>query len=114
VRYLLTAAILVLTANTYAAIPVEVGDITFLQIHKKPDSTTSASQRFIVKLSGTASENSCGNDQWTGYLDDDAGKAQYSALMSALVAGRAVRFEGTAPDRCESGSLLLRNVYMVW
>lgn len=113
-KYLLPTVTLILTTNTFAAMPVEEGDITFLQIHKKPDSTANASQRFIVKLSGTATDNLCGTDQWTGYLDDDAGKAQYSALMSAVMAGRAVRFEGTAPDHCESGSLLLRNVYMVW
>ena len=97
-----------------SGMPVETGEIIFLQIHNNPDLTSSSGHRFIVKLNSTTSENSCGHDQWTGYLDKDSGKAQYSALLSAVMAGKPVMLEGTAPDRCESGSLLLRNVYAIW
>lgn len=107
----LSAAILFLvSANTYAGFPVETGYITFLQIHKNPDITENAGQRYLVQLSGSASENTCGNDQWTGYFDSGAGRAQYAFLLAALMAGK---LEGTAADLCESGALLIRNVYAV-
>ena len=110
----LSMVFFIMATNVYAGMPVEIGDITFLQVHNNPDSTLSSGQRFIVKLSSSASENSCGYDQWTGYLDSDVGRAQYSALLSAVMASKQIKLEGTAPDRCESGSLLLRNVYAVW
>ncbi len=105
--------ILALNAHS-AGKPEETGSIALLQIHKNPDSNTSDGNRFIVRLSGTISENSCGTDSWTGYLDSEAGRAQYSAILAASAAGKDIKLEGTAADRCQSGNLLLRNVYFVW
>ena len=97
-----------------AAYPVETGEIISLQVHKLPDSSSESANRFMVRLNGTISENSCGNDQWSGYLGSDAGKAQYSTLLAAHMAGKEIKIEGTAPDKCTTSNLLIRNVYIVW
>jgi hypothetical protein len=103
------------TANVYAGMPNEIGSITFFQIHKAPDSKSSSNERFIVRLSGSVSEPSCGNSStWTGYLDSDAGRAQYSAILAASISGKSIKLQGTDPNSCLSSNLLIRNVYIVW
>jgi|GEM_PF-6750253 len=111
-KYLLFA-ISFLSFGVAAATPNETGNITFLQVHKNPDSNSSSGERFIVRLSSTSSNNSCGSDQWTGYLTTEAGRAQYSALLAIAIASKQVKLEGT-PNRCESSSLLIRNLYVAW
>ena len=97
-----------------AAYPVETGEIISLQVHKLPDSSSESANRFMVRLSGTISENLCGGDQWSGYLGSDAGKTQYSTLLAAHMAGKEIKIEGTAPDKCDANNLLIRNVYIAW
>ncbi|WP_444894450.1 hypothetical protein ACJJIE_09705 [Microbulbifer sp. TRSA001] len=102
------------SANVYADFPYEQGDITFLQVHKTPDSNSDSGNRFIVKLDGGMSEDVCGGGQWTGYLTSDAGNAQYSILLSSAVAGKEVKIEGSSNAICEGTSTLIRNVYLVF
>jgi len=101
--------------NIFAGMPSESGEIEFFQIHKAPNSITSVSQRFFVRLSGSLSESSCNSSgMWFGYLDSDAGKAQYSAILAASISGRSIKFEATDPTSCTSNILLIRNVYTIW
>lgn len=111
-KKILAPALLLLSANVCAQFPIEAGNITSLQIHNNPDSKVNSGQRYIVKLNSTISINECGHDQWTGYLDSEVDKAQYSALLATFMASKPVTLEGTAPDRCDSGSVLIRNVYI--
>lgn len=112
---LIIIVICMFATNAYAGMPNEIGSITLLQIHNDPNSTTRSSQRFIVRLNGAVSESSCGNSStWTGYLDSDAGKAQYSAVLAASISGNSIKLESTNPNSCFSGNLLIRNVYVVW
>lgn len=101
--------------NVYAALPYEVGEVTFLQIHKAPDSEASISQRFFVKLSGSISQSTCTtSDIWFGYLDSDAGRAQYAAILSASISGKNLKIEANDTTTCLSNGLLIRNVFTIW
>ncbi|WP_325892432.1 hypothetical protein [Grimontia sp. NTOU-MAR1] len=105
----------VFSVSAYANAPIEVGNISLLQIHNNPTSTSNSAQRFIVKLNGSVSTSSCGSsDFWTGALDNDAGRAQYSAILAAATSNKPIKLQGTAPNSCLSGNILIRNVYVVW
>jgi len=95
--------------------PYEVGEVTYLQIHKGPDSDASINQRFFVKLNGTISESTCtSSDFWFGYLDSDAGRAQYSAILAASISGKPLKINASDATTCLSNGLLIRNVFSVW
>ncbi|WP_444893536.1 hypothetical protein ACJJIW_19570 [Microbulbifer sp. JMSA004] len=102
------------SAGVYADFPDEQGEINFLQVHKTPESDSSSGNRFIVKLDGGMSEDTCGGGQWTGYLTSEAGAAQYSMLLSSVMAGKEVKIEGNSNVICEGTSTLIRNVYLVF
>jgi hypothetical protein len=110
--YFLVLSILLSSAFAVEAMPSEHGSITFLQIHKVPDSIESSSQRFFVRLSGDISED-CAASVWYGYLDNDAGRAQYSAVLASSVSGAEIKLEATDTSGCTSGSMLIRNVYTI-
>jgi hypothetical protein len=100
-----------------AAGPIEEGKISQFYVHQNPASPANglrSGQRFIVRLDGTVSDNTCTSKTWTGFLDTDAGRAQYSALVAASMSGRSVKLQGTDPNVCESGNIVVRNVYLVW
>ncbi len=104
--------ILLSPAITYASTPEETGSITQLLIHRSPTNDQDAGRRFIVKLSSSISNNPCtsGTDSWTGYFSDDTGKAQYSAILAASMAGKEIKIQGTE-GFCENNSTLIRNIY---
>jgi len=93
--------------------PSETGMVDFLQIHKVSGNAENSGNRFIVKLNSTISENSCGEDQWTGYFDTEAGKAQYAAVLAAVMANRKIKIGGTSANSCLGGNQIIRNVYIV-
>ncbi|WP_444930646.1 hypothetical protein ACJJIF_02370 [Microbulbifer sp. SSSA002] len=105
-----------LVASSLAfALPEEQGDIGSLQIHQDPNGSDDSAQRFILKISGaTISENNCGADQWTGYLNTDADKASYSTLLALLMANKPVKIQGTSADTCMGNGVLIRNIYPAW
>ena len=97
------------------AAPSETGEIEFLQIHKVPESTGNSDNRYIVKLANSEiSDNNCGYDQWTGYFDTEAGKAQYAAVLSAAISDKKILIEGTSSTTCQGGNQIIRNVYVAW
>ncbi|MDG2642633.1 hypothetical protein HL669_23355 [Vibrio parahaemolyticus] len=99
-------------ANDYAE---ETGKISYFQVHKNPTDVSNSGQRFIVRLDSEISSNKCGNsDSWTGTLDTDAGKAIYSAILSAAMADRPIMLQGTGENVCLDGNMLIRNVLLVW
>ena len=111
-KFFLISALL--SAGVYANTPEEQGRITFLQVHKAPDSTSDSGNRFIVSLNGEISENPCGGDQWSGYLTSETGNAQYSMLLSAAISGKEVKIEGNANFKCEGKAMLIRNIYLLF
>lgn len=113
-KYFFVVLLAVSTGAFALGFPVETGDVTWLQIHRNPNDETNSGRRYILRLSGTISPNSCGNEQWTGFVDDEIGAAQYSALLAAAASGKTIKVEGTSHDLCESGSVLIRNVYFVY
>ena len=108
--------VLLFSSVANADMPIEAGNIVFLQVHQNPgNSSNPENQRFILSLDSSISGgNNCGTDKWTGYLDTDARKAQYSTLLALYLAGKPVQVQGTSPDNCVGGSLLIRNVYPKW
>ena len=94
--------------------PEEIGKITYFQIHSHPTDETSNGRRYIIMLDSEALPNECGEDRWSGYLDTEAGQAQYSAILAAYMAGEKIRIQGTDSSLCVSGTLLIRNVYLKW
>ena len=114
-RLLIILSLLLSPVIVIAAQPEEVGNITQLFVHRNPDNNLPISERFIVRLDSTISNgNNCGIDQWTGYLDSEAGKAQYSTLMALSMVGKPVKLQGTSADHCVGGVMLIRNVYLNW
>jgi hypothetical protein len=113
-RVLLLAMLFCFSLSAWSQ-PYEVGEVTNLQIHKGPDSDASINQRFFVKLSGTISEPTCTtSDFWYGYLDSDAGRAQYSAILASSISGKPIKINANDTTTCLSNGLLIRNVFVVW
>lgn len=95
-----------------AALPTESGLISSLQIHKNPDSNALDSHRYILKIDGSSiTENNCGSDQWTGYLNENIDSAMLSTLLALYIAKQPVKVEGTSPSHCMGGGVLIRNLY---
>jgi len=94
----------------------ETGKITNIQVHQFPREAPSSErldQRFFVHLNSTISGESCAqDDRWFGYLNTDAGRAQYSTILAAYMAGKKVTLEATNSQSCTSGSMLIRNIYL--
>lgn len=97
-----------------SGLPEEHGEVTFLQLHSKPNDDSASGQRYLVKLNSTISENECGVDQWTGTLDTEVGKAMYSTILAAYLAGKSIALHGTSATTCLSSSMLIRNVFIVY
>lgn len=114
-KKLIFALSILIFSNVAISFPLEQGTITFLQVHRNPDTSNPIGQRFVVRLSSTiANGNNCANEQWEGSLTDDAGKAQYSTLLALFMAGKTVQIQGSGPDVCLGNGLMIRNVYPIW
>lgn len=104
--------LLCLVSHFVIALPTETGIITSLQIHKAPNSQSETSRRFIVSIGeSTISENDCGADIWTSYINEQVDNLVYSTLLAAYLSGRPVKIEGSASEQCMGGGMLIRNIY---
>lgn len=84
-------------------------------VHKNPDTNSDTGERFIVRLDSSISNgNECGNDQWTGYLNSDAGRAHYSTLLAHSISNKSIKLQGTSSTHCIGGAMLIRNAYSKW
>lgn len=100
--------------TSYANFPSEEGKITYFQVHNNINDKSDSGQRYIIRLDSEISENTCGNDQWTGLLDSEGGKAIYSAILTAAVSGKSVILNGNGKNSCLNGSMIIRNVFLVY
>lgn len=97
-----------------AVTPNETGAITELQVHRHPTATNDSGRSFSVIINSRydgISNASCTYKQWIGYMNDESGKAQYSTLLAAYMAGKNVKVEGTE-GYCVNDKQLIRNVYL--
>jgi len=88
----------------------QTGKVTKLVVHWPG----SGDGKVDVGLTGprhSSSPSGCNSGEWTIYLDNEAGKAQYSMLLMAASSDRGVRIFGNA--MCSGSREVVRNVFLL-
>jgi len=70
--------------------------------------------KYDVSLNGNAKDQpaECNNHEFWGDLTTEAGRAQYSMLLAAVMAGRSVQIDGQSS--CFHGREAIRNVRLIF
>ncbi len=70
-------------------------------------------EKFDVKLTQTSASQMTWCDpieEWAALLDNEASKAQYSLLLSAMMAGKEIRLHSDSTTNCHGERNRIRNV----
>lgn len=112
--FVLAAALLANVA--LAAQGDETGKVSSIVVHHASPDTGAADQRVIFKLDGTKKGGLCGSDpkeEWLIYLDSEASKAQYAAVLAAYISDNKIRAHGNFTAECYLGGEIVRNILLV-